>query len=93
MNEPIISLAGLTKSYGDLCAVCDLSLRINRGEIFGFLGANGAGKTTTMRMLCGLTPPDRREERRSRAPMSGANVRGCARGSATWRKSSVSIRT
>ena len=57
MNEPIISLAGLTKNYSDLCAVCDLSLQINRGEIFGFLGANGAGKTTTMRMLCGLVRP------------------------------------
>jgi ABC-2 type transport system ATP-binding protein len=57
MSEPIIALAGLTKSYGDLCAVCNLSLQINRGEIFGFLGANGAGKTTTMRMLCGLIRP------------------------------------
>jgi ABC-2 type transport system ATP-binding protein len=57
MSEPIIGLASLTKSYGDFCAVCDLSLQINRGEIFGFLGANGAGKTTTMRMLCGLVRP------------------------------------
>ncbi len=54
MSDPIIALDSLTKSYGDLQAVRDLSLRINRGEIFGFLGANGAGKTTTMRMLCGL---------------------------------------
>ena len=57
MSDPIIALAGLTKSYGDLVAVRDLSLQINRGEIFGFLGANGAGKTTTMRMLCGLVRP------------------------------------
>ena len=57
MSKPIIVLAGLTKSYGDLVAVCDLSLEIQRGEIFGFLGANGAGKTTTMRMLCGLVRP------------------------------------
>ncbi len=57
MSEPIIALAGLTKSYGDLVAVRNLSLRIKRGEIFGFLGANGAGKTTTMRMLCGLVRP------------------------------------
>ncbi|MBA3543728.1 MAG: ATP-binding cassette domain-containing protein, partial [Chthoniobacterales bacterium] len=57
MSEPIIVLAGLTKAYGQLEAVRDLSLRINRGEIFGFLGANGAGKTTTMRMLCGLVRP------------------------------------
>ncbi len=57
MSEPIITLAGLTKSYRDLQAVRDLSLQIDRGEIFGFLGANGAGKTTTMRMLCGLVHP------------------------------------
>lgn len=57
MTEPIISLAGLTKSYGEIQAVRDLSFEIKRGEIFGFLGANGAGKTTTMRMLCGLVRP------------------------------------
>jgi ABC-2 type transport system ATP-binding protein len=57
MSDPIIALAGLTKSYGSLVAVRDLSLQIKRGEIFGFLGANGAGKTTTMRMLCGLVRP------------------------------------
>lgn len=57
MSEPILSINGLTKSFGDVVAVDDLSLRIGRGEIFGFLGANGAGKTTTMRMLCGLLRP------------------------------------
>lgn len=57
MSEPIVVLHGLTKVYGDLKAVNDLSFQINRGEIFGFLGANGAGKTTTMRMLCGLVGP------------------------------------
>ncbi|MGI8432977.1 MAG: ABC transporter ATP-binding protein [Chthoniobacterales bacterium] len=57
MSEPILSINGLTKNFGDVVAVDDLSLRIGRGEIFGFLGANGAGKTTTMRMLCGLLRP------------------------------------
>ncbi len=57
MSEPIISINGLTKMFGEVPAVRDLSLRIGRGEIFGFLGANGAGKTTTMRMLCGLLRP------------------------------------
>jgi ABC-2 type transport system ATP-binding protein len=57
MTEPIVSINGLTKTFGDVTAVRDLSLRIGRGEIFGFLGANGAGKTTTMRMLCGLLRP------------------------------------
>src|SRR5437660_1618618 len=57
MTTPIIFLTRLTKQFSDVCAVCDLSLQIARGEIFGFLGANGAGKTTTMRMLCGLLRP------------------------------------
>lgn len=53
-----LSLRGLTKSYGDLTAVRDLSLDVRRGEIFGFLGPNGAGKTTTISMVCGLLRPD-----------------------------------
>jgi drug efflux transport system ATP-binding protein len=55
MSEPIIVLDRLSKFYGRVRAVEELSLSIDSGEIFGFLGANGAGKTTTMRMLCGLT--------------------------------------
>ncbi len=54
MSDPVIKLDRLSKCYGRFCAVSDLSLTIERGAIFGFLGANGAGKTTTMRMLCGL---------------------------------------
>src|ERR1044071_407365 len=69
MSEPFIVLANLRKIYGDLVAVRDLSLRINRGEIFGFLGANGAGKTTTMRMLCGLLRPSA-----GKATLDGMNV-------------------
>lgn len=57
MNEPVIVLNQLSKSFGDVHAVQDLTLKIESGTIFGFLGANGAGKTTTMRMLCGLTHP------------------------------------
>jgi drug efflux transport system ATP-binding protein len=57
MSEPVIVLSGLTKSFGDVHAVQDVSLTIDAGTIFGFLGANGAGKTTTMRMLCGLSHP------------------------------------
>ncbi|MGI9087177.1 MAG: ABC transporter ATP-binding protein [Chthoniobacterales bacterium] len=57
MSEPVITLESLTKRYGSFTAVDELSFTINRGEIFGFLGANGAGKTTTMRMLCGLVRP------------------------------------
>src|SRR6267143_162650 len=57
MNEPVIVLDHLSKSYVDVHAVQDLSFQIERGTIFGFLGPNGAGKTTTMRMLCGLAHP------------------------------------
>jgi ABC-2 type transport system ATP-binding protein len=57
MSEPAILLDRLSKSYGDVDAVRDLSLAIAPGTIFGFLGANGAGKTTTIRMLCGLVHP------------------------------------
>src|SRR4051812_38995809 len=57
MSEPAIVLDRLSKSYGDVEAVQDLSLTIAPGTIFGFLGANGAGKTTTIRMLCGLVHP------------------------------------
>jgi ABC-2 type transport system ATP-binding protein len=57
MNEPVIVLNKLSKSFGHVRAVQEVSLRIDAGTIFGFLGANGAGKTTTIRMLCGLTRP------------------------------------
>src|SRR3954465_4691911 len=57
MSEPAIVLDRLSKSFGAVHAVQDLSLTIAPGAIFGFLGANGAGKTTTIRMLCGLTHP------------------------------------
>jgi len=50
----MIEIDHLTKKFGDLTAVQDLSLRIEEGEVFGFLGPNGAGKTTTVRMLCCL---------------------------------------
>jgi ABC-2 type transport system ATP-binding protein len=57
MSEPVIVLDRLSKSFGNVNAVKDLSLQIEAGTIFGFLGPNGAGKTTTMRVLCGLTHP------------------------------------
>jgi ABC-2 type transport system ATP-binding protein len=53
-----IDTSGLTKRYGhDILAVDDLSLRVRRGEVYGFVGPNGAGKTTTLRMLVGLIRP------------------------------------
>jgi ABC-2 type transport system ATP-binding protein len=56
-NEKIIEAENLTKRFGDFVAVDHISFHVNKGEIFGFLGANGAGKTTAMRMLCGLSLP------------------------------------
>jgi len=59
MPEPVLSTHNLTKHYGDLTAVDDLSLDIYGGEVFGFLGPNGAGKTTAINMICGLLKPDK----------------------------------
>lgn len=56
-GEPVIKVNGLTKVFGNFAAVNHISFEVERGEIFGFLGANGAGKTTAMRMLCGLSVP------------------------------------
>jgi ABC-2 type transport system ATP-binding protein len=53
-----IEAEGLTKSFSGRVVVHDLSMRVRRGSIFGFLGPNGSGKTTTIRMLCGLLTPD-----------------------------------
>lgn len=52
-----IQVNNLTKSFGKFTAVDSISFNVNKGEIFGFLGANGAGKTTTIRMLCGILAP------------------------------------
>ncbi len=53
----MIEVQNLTKRYGPITAVDDVSFKVERGEILGFLGPNGAGKTTTMRVLTGYMPP------------------------------------
>ena len=53
-----IDVRGLTKRFDDRTVVDDFAIRVERGQIFGFLGPNGSGKTTTIRMLCGLLTPD-----------------------------------
>ena len=55
-GELVIEAEGLTRRFGDFVAVDHVNFRIERGEIFGFLGSNGCGKTTTMKMLTGLLP-------------------------------------
>jgi ABC-2 type transport system ATP-binding protein len=54
----MITVEGVTKRYGDVVAVDDLSFEVARGEVVGFLGPNGAGKSTTMRMITGTLQPD-----------------------------------
>lgn len=58
VSEVAIDVQGLKKSFGDHLAVKDISLKVNKGTICGFIGPNGSGKTTTIRMLCGLLTPD-----------------------------------
>ncbi len=56
-KPPAISTSNLTKRYGQLCALDNLTLQLESGDIFGFIGPNGAGKSTTMKILAGLLEP------------------------------------
>jgi ABC-2 type transport system ATP-binding protein/ribosome-dependent ATPase len=56
MTEALAECTGLSRTFGHITAVDDVSLRLGRGEVVGLLGANGAGKTTLIRMLLGLLP-------------------------------------
>jgi ABC-2 type transport system ATP-binding protein len=56
-NGNAVEIYDLVKRFGSFVAVDNVSLRVSKGEIFGFLGPNGAGKSTTIRMLCGLLTP------------------------------------
>jgi ABC-2 type transport system ATP-binding protein len=58
MSDIVLRTEDLTKRYGELTAVKDLTLEVYEGEVFGFLGPNGAGKTTSINMMCGLLKPD-----------------------------------
>jgi ABC-2 type transport system ATP-binding protein len=58
-----IHFAGVVKRYGDTSALAGLSLDVERGEMFGLIGADGAGKTTAIRLMCGLLHPDAGEIR------------------------------
>jgi ABC-2 type transport system ATP-binding protein len=53
-----VEVEGLTKSFAGKVVVRELTMRVHKGQIYGFLGPNGSGKTTTLRMLCGLLTPD-----------------------------------
>jgi ABC-2 type transport system ATP-binding protein len=70
-----LELRGLTKRYGDIVAVRDLSFDVRPGEVFGFVGSNGAGKTTTMRIVLGVQLADRGEVRWAGKPIDFATRR------------------
>ncbi len=58
LHPAVIDVRGLTKRYAGRAVVDDFAIKVERGQIYGFLGPNGSGKTTTIRMLCGLLTPD-----------------------------------
>ena len=76
MQDPeiVLQTTHLTKRYGALTAVDDLSLEVYDGEIFGFLGPNGAGKTTAINLICGLLKPDAGQVFIHGKPVSGAGM-------------------
>jgi ribosome-dependent ATPase len=73
-GAPAIEANGLTQRFGTFTAVDHVNFRIERGEIFGFLGSNGCGKTTTMKMLTGLLPPTEGTALLFGKPVKGGDV-------------------
>ncbi|WP_380872027.1 ABC transporter ATP-binding protein/permease [Sphingomonas sp. DBB INV C78] len=73
-GPPAIEAEGLTQRFGDFTAVDHVNFRIERGEIFGFLGSNGCGKTTTMKMLTGLLEPTDGTALLFGNPMKGGDI-------------------
>ncbi len=73
-GPPVIEANGLTQRFGTFTAVDHVNFRIERGEIFGFLGSNGCGKTTTMKMLTGLLPPTEGTALLNGQPVKGGDV-------------------
>jgi ABC-2 type transport system ATP-binding protein len=74
--SPAIQTKSLRKVFGDKVAVADLTLSVERGEVFGFLGPNGAGKTTAVKMLLGLIRPTGGEASLLGAPLNDQQARG-----------------
>jgi ABC-2 type transport system ATP-binding protein len=66
----MLELKGLTRRYGDLVALDDLSFTVRERQMFGFVGPNGAGKTTAMRIVLGVLEPDAGEVRWRGQPMN-----------------------
>ena len=91
MPDPVISVNGLRKSYGDLEAVRGIDLEVGAGEIFAFLGPNGAGKTTTVEILEGYRDAERRRGQRARRGPAARGPRAGASGSASSCRSAGSV--
>ena len=91
-EQTLLEIKNLSKSYGDLIAVNNLSLEIFTGEVFGLLGPNGAGKTTTINLISGLLKPDAGEVflRGERLSVGDAEVRSkigiCPQENVIWKK-------
>ena len=68
----MLELQGLSRRYGDVVALDDLSFTVREGQMFGFVGPNGAGKTTTMRIVLGVLEPDRGAVRWRGRPVDAA---------------------
>jgi len=75
LTATIIDVRGVTRRFGEICAVDDVTLAVREGEVFGLIGHNGAGKSTLIRMLLGLLPPDRGDIRVAGEPISGKRFR------------------
>lgn len=95
-DQYILQIRNLSKSYGELLAVQDLSLDILPGEVFGLLGPNGAGKTTTIKMISGLLKPDSGEVLFQGKPITDCDVNNrrrigiCPQENVLWKKLSPS---
>jgi ABC-type multidrug transport system ATPase subunit len=74
VKDKILDINNLCKNFGDFTAVNDISLHVNKGDIYGFLGPNGAGKSTTLRMVLGLIKPSNGE-----ILINGENISGSKR--------------
>jgi ABC-2 type transport system ATP-binding protein len=75
MADRVLAFKGLSKRYGEVVALQDLSFEVRAGEVFGFVGANGAGKTTSMRIAMGVVSPDAGEVCWAGAPITFATRR------------------
>jgi ABC-2 type transport system ATP-binding protein len=79
MHDPALETVDLAKRYGRITALVGLSMRVERGSIFGFLGPNGAGKTTAVKLLLGLARPTAGEAHVLGAPISDGRAHRSAR--------------